>query len=82
MNPDSLDIVINSSVPLGGGLSSSAALEVATATLVEAVTGQTMDKTEKALLCQQAEHDYASVPCGIMDQFASVFGKTQQIMLL
>lgn len=77
-----LDIAIESTVPLGGGLSSSAALEVATATLLEAVTGQTMDDVEKALLCQKAEHDYAGMPCGIMDQFMSVMGRRNHLMLL
>ena len=48
--------MIHSTVPPGGGLSSSAALEVATATLLEAMTGRTLDPVEKALLCQKAEH--------------------------
>jgi galactokinase len=77
-----LDIVVHSTVPVGGGLSSSAALEVATATLVEAVTGQSMDPVEKALLCQRAEHEYAGVPCGIMDQFSSVMGRANRLILL
>src|SRR5277367_199171 len=49
------DALIHSTVPIGAGLSSSAALEVATATLLEAMTGRTLDPVEKALLCQQAE---------------------------
>ena len=57
-----------SDVPLGGGLSSSAAFEVATATLLETALGKALEPTEKARLCRQAEHDYARVPCGIMDQ--------------
>src|ERR1035441_1437254 len=61
------DAVIESSLPYGGGLASSAALEVSTATLLEAMTGPTLDPIEKALLCQRAEHDFAGVPCGIMD---------------
>ncbi|HEY5911666.1 MAG TPA: galactokinase family protein, partial [Verrucomicrobiae bacterium] len=65
------DALIHSTVPLGGGLSSSAALEVSTATLLEAMTGQKLDPVEKALLCQKAEHEYAGMPCGIMDQFIS-----------
>ncbi|MBL7039201.1 MAG: galactokinase [Pirellulaceae bacterium] len=82
MTYDPLDILVESTVPLGGGLSSSAALEVATATLLEAVTGKTMDSVEKALLCQKAEHEYAGMPCGIMDQFTSVMGLRDHLMLL
>jgi galactokinase len=67
---------------LGGGLSSSAALEVATATLLETITGQKLDLVEKALLCQKAEHQYAGVPCGIMDQFISVMGRKDHLLLL
>jgi galactokinase len=76
------DAMIHSTVPMGGGLSSSAALEVATATLLEAMTGRTLDPVEKALLCQQAEHQYAGVPCGIMDQFISVMGRKDHLLLL
>jgi galactokinase len=77
-----LDVLMNSTVPLGGGLSSSAALEVSTATLIEAITGNKMDPVKKALLCQKAEHDYAGMPCGIMDQFISALGQEGQILLL
>jgi galactokinase len=76
------DALIHSTVPLGGGLSSSASLEVSTATLLEAITGNKLDPVEKALLCQKAEHDYAGVPCGIMDQFISVMGKEDHLLLL
>ena len=77
-----LDVVMLSTVPLGGGLSSSAALEVCTATLLETATGKKIDPIEKALLCQKAEHDFAGVPCGIMDQFISVMGKANHLLLL
>jgi len=79
---DGFDALIQSTVPMGGGLSSSAALEVAMATLLEIITGQTLDPVEKALLCQRAEHQYAGVPCGIMDQFISVMGKKNHLLLL
>ncbi|MCL4200913.1 MAG: galactokinase [Pirellulaceae bacterium] len=82
MQPGPLDVLVDSNVPLGGGLSSSAALEVATATLIEAVTGRRLPDVDKALLCQQAEHRYAGVPCGIMDQFTSVLGLADHLMLL
>ena len=82
LNPGGLDILLNSTVPLGGGLSSSASLEVCTATLVEAITGRTLVPVEKALLCQKAENDFAGVPCGIMDQFISVMGRQNNLLLL
>jgi galactokinase len=82
MDPGGFNALIHSTVPLGGGLSSSAALEVATATLLEVITGRTLDPVEKALLCQKAEHEYAGVPCGIMDQFISVMGKPDHLLLL
>jgi len=82
LNPAGFDALIHSTVPLGGGLSSSAALEVSTATLLEAITGQKLDPVEKALLCQKAEHDFAGVPCGIMDQFISVMGQKDHLLLL
>jgi galactokinase len=76
------DAVIGSNVPLGGGLSSSAALEVAMATLLETITGHSLDPVQKALLCQRAEHRFAGVPCGIMDQFSSVLGNEGELILL
>jgi galactokinase len=82
LNPGSFDAMIHSTVPLGAGLSSSAALEVATATLLEAITDRKLDPVEKALLCQKAEHDYAGMPCGIMDQFISVMGRENHVLLL
>ena len=80
--PPVFDAVIDSTVPLGGGLSSSAALEVATATFLEQLIGKQLDPRVKALLCQQAEHRGAGVPCGIMDQFSSVLCEAGHLMLL
>ncbi|XP_070172379.1 galactokinase isoform X2 [Polyergus mexicanus] len=75
--------VIVSTVPAGAGLSSSAALEVATYTFLETLSGKKPEKPEqKALACQKAEHDFAGVPCGIMDQFISVMGKEGCALLL
>jgi galactokinase len=76
------DAYILSSVPGGAGLSSSAALECAVATLLEGLVDTVLDTKEKALLCQKAEHDFAGVPCGIMDQFASAFGKPNRLILI
>jgi galactokinase len=82
LNPGGFDAMIHSTVPFGGGLSSSAALEVATATLLESITGKKLDLVEKALLCQKAEHEYAGMPCGIMDQFISIMGRENHVLLL
>ena len=76
------DAYILSSVPGGAGLSSSAALECATATFLEGLLGIELGTREKALLCQKAEHDFAHVPCGIMDQFASAFGAKDHLVLI
>ena len=76
------DAEITSSLPVGAGLSSSAALEVATATAIETLCGGRLPTAEKALLCQRAEHDHAGVPCGIMDQFAVCFGRAGHALLI
>eukprot|EP01113_Clastostelium_recurvatum_P027958 TRINITY_DN3388_c0_g1_i3.p1 TRINITY_DN3388_c0_g1~~TRINITY_DN3388_c0_g1_i3.p1 ORF type:complete len:392 (-),score=102.14 TRINITY_DN3388_c0_g1_i3:218-1393(-) len=78
---EGFDLALVSDVPLGGGLSSSAALEVATYTFLEQLTGRTGDKKHKALLCQAAEH-WLGMPCGIMDQFISVMGRAGHVLLL
>lgn len=76
------DAYIISSVPGGAGLSSSAALECAVATFLEGLLDTHLQTREKALLCQKAEHDFAHVPCGIMDQFASAFGAPNKLVLI
>jgi galactokinase len=50
--------------------------------LLEGLVDTVLDTKEKALLCQKAEHDFAGVPCGIMDQFASAFGKPNRLILI
>jgi galactokinase len=80
--PPGLDVLIHSTVPMGGGLSSSAALEVAFATLLEAIVGTKLDPVDKALLCRRAEHDYAHVPCGLMDQFICTLAREDHLLLL
>lgn len=77
-----LDVYLDATLPLGGGLSSSAALEVGFATVLEQLTGQNLGLETKALLCQKAEHDYAGMPCGIMDQFAVTFCQRGSLILL
>ncbi|MDG2124320.1 MAG: galactokinase, partial [Verrucomicrobiales bacterium] len=77
-----MEVMIHSNVPIGAGLSSSAALEVGMATLLEVATGERLDLREKALLCQEAEHQFAGVPCGIMDQFTSVLAEADHLLLI
>ena len=84
------DIMFNSDVPIGGGLSSSASLEVATALAMmaaSAVSGRTdsgskVTPRELALICQKAEHEFAGAPCGIMDQSISIMGQAGRALLL
>ncbi|KAF7249043.1 Galactokinase [Varanus komodoensis] len=76
------DAIIASNLPLGGGLSSSASLEVATYTFLQQLCPDDGDPVAKALVCQKAEHTFAMMPCGIMDQFISVMGKEGHALLL
>src|SRR5262249_29851794 len=76
------DAVIRSTVPLGGRFAGSAALGGATATLLEAMLDRPLEPVQKALLCQWAEHQFAGVPCGIMDQFSSTLCTADHLMLL
>nr|XP_002125829.1 galactokinase-like [Ciona intestinalis] len=75
--------VLVNSVPVGGGVSSSASLEVAVYTFLEAITEVSAPVLQtKALSCQSAEHKFANMPCGIMDQFISVMGKAGHGLLI
>jgi len=67
------NLLIRSTVPDGSGLSSSAALEVSSA--LAFLNGRDFDKLELAKLCQRAERNFVGMPCGIMDQYISVFGR-------
>lgn len=62
-------------IPVGSGLSSSAALEVASAYAAQEYTGQWLDKIEIAKLCRESEAQFAGCNCGLMDQFSSIYGK-------
>ncbi|MDR3317906.1 MAG: galactokinase [Clostridiales bacterium] len=82
------ELLYDTDIPFGAGLSSSASIEVATAyafiTLHNESEGvaSSIDRTKLALLCQRAENAYAGVNCGIMDQFASANGKADNAILL
>lgn len=69
------EIAVLSDVPQGAGLSSSAALEVATATALDALAGSNIDVKQRASAAWRAETQFVGVPCGIMDQFASALGQ-------
>lgn len=71
---DSVDCTFLGSIPMGAGLSSSAALEVATAFAVLGYTGKELDKKQIGILAQKSENNFAGCNCGLLDQFSSIFG--------
>ena len=76
------DCVFGGTIPMGAGMSSSAAVECGLAFALNQLLGLGLDTMTLARLAQQAEHTYAGVQCGIMDQFASLFGRAGQVMRL
>ncbi|MBR4775052.1 MAG: galactokinase [Bacteroidales bacterium] len=76
------DAVFAGDVPLGAGLSSSAALESVFAFAINEINGNGIEKFELAIIGQSTEHNYCGVKCGIMDQFASIFGKKGSLIRL
>jgi len=76
------DALCTGDLPLGAGLSSSAALETASALVLEGLTGRGLDPIGRARLCQQAEHRHAGVPCGLMDQLAVGAGRAGHALLV
>ncbi|GGJ51731.1 galactokinase [Deinococcus roseus] len=77
-----LNIHVSSNVPMGAGLSSSAALEVAVIRAINDLLDLGLNGVDIALLAQQAEHQFAGVMCGIMDQMASSVASTREMLLL
>src|SRR5260370_4531079 len=73
---------IRGDVPLGSGLSSSAAIEVATGFALMENSGFAIDRAELAQLCQRAENEFVGMRCGIMDQFISCHGQKGKALLL
>jgi galactokinase len=79
---DGCNLYIAGDVPLGSGLSSSAAIEVATAIALADSSNLQVDRRAMALLCQRAENEYVCARCGIMDQFIACHGRTGHAVLL
>jgi galactokinase len=76
------DLEIDSDIPLGAGLSSSASLELSVARALLAIAGESLVDSELAKLCQRAEHNYAGVQCGIMDQYTLACARKGHAILL
>jgi galactokinase len=76
------NLLIHGEIPMGAGLSSSAAIEVATAFALAGQAGGIPDRAQLARLCQQAENEFVGARCGIMDQFISLHGRKNHALLL
>ena len=81
-DPGGIDCVFGGNIPLGAGLSSSAALESGLAIGINSICNFDIPPLQLARMAQKAEHEFAGVKCGIMDQFASVFGKRDHVFRL
>ncbi len=77
-----IDAVYTSNIPIGAGLSSSAAVELAFALAWKALVGWKLDRMDLARVCQQAENKYVGVNSGLMDQFACAFGEKDRALYL
>ena len=77
-----MDLVVTGNIPQGAGLSSSAALEIATADIATALCDLTIDPVDTAKLAQKAENEFVGVQCGIMDQFVSKLGRKDHALLI
>jgi len=77
-----VDVAFSSDVPIGAGLSSSAAIEVSMAITWQTLAGFELSRPDLALLCQRAENTFVGVNCGIMDQFISALGQENAALLI
>jgi len=77
-----MDAAIAGDVPIGSGLSSSAAVEVATAQAFQTLSGIDLDGVQRALLCQKAENEFVGMRCGIMDQYIISLGRRDHALLI
>jgi galactokinase len=76
------DLVVQSDIPIGAGLSSSAALELSSGLALASVSGLEIDRLALALAGQEAEHTYAGIKCGIMDQYVAAFARRGNALLI
>jgi galactokinase len=79
---EGFDVAFGGNLPIGSGMSSSAAMEVGIASVVKALFDVEIGKEEIALLAQRSSHQFIGVPCGIMDQFASIMGQKNRVIRL
>jgi galactokinase len=79
---EGFDCVVSGDIPVGAGMSSSAAVEGGLVAALDHLFGYGLDRMEMALIGQKAEHTFPGVKCGIMDQFANLHGKKDQVMRL
>ncbi|KAA1397469.1 galactokinase [Aeromicrobium ginsengisoli] len=79
---DGADIVVESRIPSGAGMSSSAALTCGIASALNELHGYGLDRTDLALLAQRAEHDFVGAPVGLMDQLAVLYGEAGHAVLM
>ncbi len=76
------NLLIRTEIPIGSGLGSSAAIEVASGYALLDISGSTIDRTQLSLACQRAEHEFVGTRCGVMDQFISCHGRSAHALLL
>ncbi|HMF69852.1 MAG TPA: galactokinase family protein, partial [Flavitalea sp.] len=77
-----MDVIIDGDIPVGAGMSSSAALCSAYGSAINEIFNNGLSRMQLALIGQKTEHHFAEVQCGIMDQFASMHGKAGHVMKL
>lgn len=82
LNVEGFDCVLAGDIPVGAGMSSSAAVEGGLVAALDNLFGYRLNRMEMALIGQKAEHTFPGVKCGIMDQFANLHGKKDQVMRL
>jgi len=82
LHPGGVNVVFGGDIPIGAGLSSSAALEAGFIFAINESFNMGIDKLDMVKMAQKAEHEYAGVQCGIMDQFINIFGKVKTVLKL